>query len=56
MTSSPEFSWTYEPHRERWVIRRHGALYLGIPRDDTYTQSYIVRVTRMLNRRDDGNE
>lgn len=47
-TSCPEFTLTHEPHRRRWVIRRHGALYLGIPTDD-YTARYARRVVDMLN-------
>ena len=49
-TMTPEFTWTYEPRRDRWVIRRHGALYLEIPRDDTYTRSYVERVAKLLNK------
>ena len=46
--TGPEFTLTHEPHRRRWVIRRHGAYYLGIPTDD-YSERYARRVVNMLN-------
>ena len=46
---SPEFTLTHEPHRRRWVIRRHGAYYLGIPTDD-YSERYARRVVDLLNK------
>jgi hypothetical protein len=49
VSSGPEFAYTHEPHRRRWVIRRRGALYLGISTDD-YPERYVQRVVALLNR------
>ena len=47
---SPEFTWSRDPRRGGWVIRRHGTHYLDIPPDlPFYTEAWVQRFVKQLN-------
>lgn len=50
---TPEFTWSYDTARRRYVIRRGGAIYQEIVpnrHNPAHTRTYVERCVRILNK------